>query len=828
MTKLPPDVQALLGAREVRPLDSGWSLARTPAGACASPEALAGFATPWHAAVVPGTVAACLHKDLDTPGPYDADDWWYRTSFPRPAGGARHYLRFEGLATLAQVWLNRRPILDSRNMFTASRVDVTALLAQENELVIAFRSLDAELAQRRPRPRWKTRLVENQSLRWVRTTLLGRMPGWTPSIAPVGPWGPVVLESVSGVDVSSVSIQARLPGRVIFSAHAEALDGRRLERARLRVGGHEFDLHVEDDRLRGECVIPDAPLWWPHTHGAPRLLACRLELEVDGGLVTHDCGRIGFRDIAVDQADGGARLSVNGVPVFCRGAVWTTADILRLRGTERELRRALVSLRDAGANMVRVGGTMTYESDDFYALCDELGLLVWQDFMFANMDYPVADDAFRAEVEAEARAQVARLSAHPSVAVWCGGSEVAQQAAMQGLPRDSWGGELFERVLPAIVAEADPHAPYFPSTPWGGALPMHVATGISHYYGVGAYRRPLADVKSARVKFAAECLGFANVPDGGPATRPPRDNGASYDFGDIRDHYLRELFGRDAVELRMNDHGRYLAASRAVTGEVMHRTYSEWRAPASDCGGALVWFARDLAPGAGWGITESNGRPKAPYWYLKRAWAPIAVRLTDEGLDGIAIHVLNESASPLEARVEMETYRHGRPTATRAEARVKVAARGTTTLSMDALLGRFSDANHAYRFGPAAHDVVAVRLVDATSGTVLSEDFHFPLGMDLERVRDARVEAGAQWDGDAAVVSLSSDAFLQSVAVECDGFTPSDNHFHVAPGRKKHVVFTPVDRARSIFKAHFEALNALTSTTVRAQCNPGDRPDETR
>jgi beta-mannosidase len=712
-------------------------------------------------------------------------------------------------------------------MFAAARVDVTALLADENELVIAFRSLDAELAQRRPRPRWKTRLVENQSLRWIRTTLLGRMPGWTPTIAPVGPWGPVVLESVSGVDVSAVSVQARVPGRVVFSAHAEALEGRHLERARLRVGDYQFDLDIDGNQVRGECIIPDAPRWWPHTHGAPRLLACRLELELDGELVTHDCGRIGFRDIAVDQTDGGVRLSVNGVPVFCRGAVWTTADILRLRGTAHDLRAALVSLRDAGANMVRVGGTMTYESDEFYALCDELGLLVWQDFMFANMDYPVADDDFRAEVEAEARQQVARLSVHPSVAVWCGGSEVAQQAAMQGLPREAWGGELFERLLPAIVAEADPRAPYFPSTPWGGALPMHVATGISHYYGVGAYRRPLADVKSARVKFAAECLGFANVPDGVAAMRAPRDNGASYDFGDIRDHYLGELFRCDPVELRMTDHDRYLAASRAVTGEAMQCTYSEWRAPASGCGGALVWFARDLWPGAGWGIMASDGTPKAAYWYLKRAWAPIAVRLTDEGLDGVAIHVLNESASALDAKVEIETYRHGRPTATRAEAPVKVAPRSGTTLSMDALLGRFSDANHAYRFGPPAHDVVAVRLLDAMSGAVLSEDFHFPLGLELPRLPGA-FESKAQWDGDAVVVTLSSDVFLQSVAIECDGFTPSDNHFHVAPGREKHVVFTQVDRARSTFKAHFEALNAPMSTTARAQCHPGDRPDETR
>jgi beta-mannosidase len=191
MTKLPPDIQAALAPRHLRPLDAGWRLARTPASACASPEALAGFATAWHEASVPGTVASCLHADLDAPGHYDADDWWYRTSFARPAEGERHWLRFEGLATLAQAWLNGTPILESRNMFRAHRVDVTGLLRADNDLVIAFRSLDGELAKKRPRPRWKTRLTERQDLRWARTTLLGRMPGWTPSLAPVGPWGTV-------------------------------------------------------------------------------------------------------------------------------------------------------------------------------------------------------------------------------------------------------------------------------------------------------------------------------------------------------------------------------------------------------------------------------------------------------------------------------------------------------------------------------------------------------------------------------------------------------------------------------------------------------------
>ncbi|HUP97837.1 MAG TPA: hypothetical protein VM073_07845 [Usitatibacter sp.] len=848
MTRLPPETRDALAALQLQPLASGWQLARTPAGACASPERLAVTALAWQKALVPGTVAASLNGKLEAAGNLDADDWWYRVSFARPDEGLLHRLRFEGLATLAQAWLNGTEILRSRNMFRAKAVDITRLMRDQNELVIVFRSLDAELATRRMRPRWKTGLVANQALRWTRTTLLGRIPAWTPPIPPVGPWGPVVLESATHVAVSEVALQAWADGRhgrLKLRARIDAL-GSRVTAARLRVGGETCELSLEGNHASADLVVEEAPLWFPHTHGAPELVDCRLEIEAAGRLFVHDCGRVGFKEVTVDEDGGKVAFAVNGIPVFCRGAVWTPADLLTLRAEPARLRELLEAARDAGLNMLRVGGTMAYESDDFYALCDELGILVWQDFMFANMDYPVTDEAFAAEVRAEASEQLARLASHPCIAAYCGGSEVAQQAAMMGLPRDQWCNGFFAEVLPALAGERHPHIPYFPSTPWGGALPMHVGTGVAHYYGVGAYRRPLAEVKSARVRFAAECLGFSNVPEPGSLLRAfgdatprphhprwkagvPRDAGSGYDFEDVRDHYAGELFNVDAAQLRAQDLPRYYAIARATSGEAMQRVFSEWRAPASGCGGGLVWFYRDLVPGAGWGIVDHSGQPKAAYWALKRAWTPRTVRLTDEGLDGLGVHVINEGPVALDASVELEMLRDGRPTATRAETPVRLEPQGSTSLSGDALLGHFTDSTYAYRFGPPKHDVVVARLRDRLTGAVLAEDFHFPMGLDLPRQGPIRLETHAEWNHDGRVlVTLKSDVFLQSVAIDCEGFTPNDNHFHLAPGREKHLVFTRVDRARSTFRAELAALNAPDSTTIRAQRSPGDMPDETR
>jgi beta-mannosidase len=874
--------------RSAYPIAAGWQLARTAPDACPQPDQLAGLPLQWHEAAVPGTVASALDSPLDVPADHDAHDWWYRTTFampvacsspgspgdaprgrtpgthpgdaPRGRTPTRHYLRFDGLATLAEVWLNGRPILQSRNMFVARRIDVTGLLRDVNQLAIRFASLDRALAAKRPRPKWKTALVTQQNLRWIRTTLLGRMPGWNPMIPVVGPWGDVALECVDRIDVTDVNLHAFAEGgngRVILHAKLELLDGATLEDARLRIDDTVHELQRADDGVRADVSLDDAELWWPHTHGTPRRHRCRLELKVGGEWLGHDLGRIGFKQINWGQTPiNGIQepelskwesdpnyFRVNGVRVFCRGAVWTTMDIRTLRAKPGELRRALERARDAGVNMLRVGGTMHYECDEFYDICDELGILVWQEFMFANMDYPAKDAAFRAEVEDEVRHVLKRLQRHACVAVYCGGSEIAQQAAMMGLSSEHWSNELFLETLPRLCAQHHPGIPYWPSTPWGGALPFHVGTGIAHYYGVGAYRRPLADVKSARVKFAAECLAFANVPapgavagiiEGNPLPPPhhprwkarvPRDNGAGWDFEDVRDHYLRELFGEDPAALRSQDLERYHALSRVVSGEVMARTFAEWRTPHSTCSGALVWTWRDVWAGAGWGVTDSTGEAKPALWYLKRAWAPRTVLFTDEGMDGLAVHVVNDAPQPFNAKVEVAMFRDGRVATGAVQATLDVPAHGALSRPVDALFGYFTDASNAYRFGPPRQDLVFVRVSDAATGEAVAEDFHFPVGMRLPVQAGAAVKCEAAWRADGKVaVTIESDAFLQAASVACEGFEPDDNYFHVAPGRAKRVLFTPRGEPK-VFRASFEALNLREAIVATAQAGAApERP----
>ena len=778
------------------------------------PAALERTRPAWRDADVPGTVASALRArgelDLDHPEDFDATDWWYRAKFTADPAGARAVLCFDGLATLADVWLNNEHVLASDDMFLSHEVDVTQRLAAENVIHIRFRSLRAALAERRPRPRWRTKLVEHQQLRWFRTTLLGRIPGWSPAVRAVGPWRSIRLEPRTVLEIVERDVDAiagSLGGRVDVALKVRVL-GAPIRDAMLYVGDHGARLSVtgagESAVIQGSLDVPAAEHWWPHTHGTQPRYAARVVVTTSEGSVEIDLGLLAFRRISLDATDGRFALSVNDVPIFCRGACWTTPDIVSLAGSPEHYRGLLTLARDGGMNMLRIGGTMAYEDDAFYDLCDELGILVWQDFAFANMDYPAGDVAFAALVEREARQLLGRLRRHPSLAMLCGNSEVEQQAAMLGFDRASWTGSLFHDVLPRLCRTMAPGIPYTPTTPSGSPLPFHTDTGLSHYYGVGAYLRPVEDARRSNVRFTSECLGFANVPDqraidallpNGESphhharwkARVPRDHGAGWDFEDIRDHYLASVFGVDPMLLRYADMERYLALSRIVTGEVMAQIIGEWRRAGSSCRGALIWFFQDLWPGAGWGLVDSFGRPKPAYYAVKRAMQPVALAMTNEGVNGIHIHIANDALGDLEGALTVMAIR-GTTTVASANAPVRVPGRSALTVSADAMMGRFHDLSYAYRFGPPGHDVVTATVVDR-DGATRAQAFLFPRTIPVERSHDQNLAGWAEpVDAETVAITLQAKAFVQFVAIDAGDFVPEDNYFNMIPGAARIVV----------------------------------------
>jgi beta-mannosidase len=800
------------------------------------------------AASVPGTAAGAVAGvsgwRVAVARDYDAEDWWFRCRLPAGAPGA-WTLTLEGMATVADVWFGGRHVLHSENMFVPGEVGLEAV-ADGDEVVVKFSALTPLLGGKRPRPRWKTQMVDHQGIRWFRTTVLGRQPGWVVVPAAVGPWRPVRLEPAEAVRVVGrrvvatcgddgtgvVSVMVRLAGGVDAGAGGRLVvtpvvgggpgGGRAEGPARVRADG---DAVV----VEGELVVEGVRRWWPHTHGDQPLYGGRVEV----GGETVEVGRVGFRTTVLDRSEGGFRFVVNGVPVFCRGAGWWPVEAIGMVAAEKDLRATLEQVVGAGMNMVRIPGGTAYEDGRFWDLCDELGIMVWQDCMISYTD-PPEDEEFQAAVVAELEDVFGRLGGRPALSLVCGGQEIEEQAAMFGLGRERWGCSLTEKVIPGLVADLLPRVGYVTSSPSGGDLPFQADRGDCHYWGIGSYLRPPIDARLSGIRFMSEGMGLAVPPEretveeacGGAirAGHDPQwkqalhhDTGRSWDVEDVRDFYVRELFGVDPHLLRYLDPERALDLGRAVVAELFSRTFSEWRRPGSRCAGGLGVALRDLVPGAGWGLIDALGRPKAPWYTLRRVLAPVALLLTDEGLNGLHLHLVNDSGTDVRGEVRVEMFARGELKIEEGSRAVEIPARGAVVVEAGALLDGFRDVSYAYRFGPPAHDVVAATLSDG-SGAMVGNAVFLPLGLDRPVEPDiGLVATGRPVDERAWSVTVRTRRFAQWVVVEVPGFAPSDSWFHLAPGASRTLTLVPeggADRPTG----HVRALNALA--TARIEVGP--------
>ena len=250
----------------------------------------------------------------------------------------------------------------------------------------------------------------------------------------------------------------------------------------------------------------------------------------------------------------------------------------------------------------------------------------------------------------------------------------------------------------------------------------------------------------------------------------PRDNGSSWDFEDVRDHYVHALFGEDAREVRWSDPERYLDLGRAAVCEAFASTLGYWRRPDSRCDGALTLALRDLEPGPGWGVLDWSGSPKAPWFVLRRSAKPIALLVTDDGMDGLRLDAINETAEPVVGEIRFRAHSRSGVVPVDVALPVKVEAHSSLTWSVDSLVGRFTDLTHVFRFGARTYDAVTVTLEDE-DGEMVDEVVHLLGGSARPRERSVGLVATARNVGDEEwVVDVSTDASAQYVALELQGF----------------------------------------------------------
>ena len=608
----------------------------------------------WQPAHVPGCVHTDLHRARKIPDPFWGENeralkwieetgWIYRCEFtPGRALLARKHIELvaEGLDTFGEIFLNGRKIGAADNMFRAWRINVrSGLKPGRNILEIRFCSPMSVIAERRKRQEifeWNDP-VGGASL--VRKEQCSFGWDWGPRFPTTGIWLPIYLEGWSGNHIESVRVvQQHARGHVNLAFHptlAKHSSGK--FRGRVSLHGKEV---ATIDHLKATVARPQ--LWWPNGHGRQPLYDVELELlDGSGRVIDTWRRRIGLRTIVLDRhADKfgeSFQFVVNGRPIFAKGANWIPAHSFVTATSRATYDDLITSAVEANMNMLRVWGGGIYEKEEFYDLCDEKGLLVWQDFMFACAIYP-GDAAFQKSVAAEAEHQVRRLAHRACLALWCGNNEIEQmpEQIVKTPARRKAYDAIFHHVLPKAVAAWDGVTAYWPSSPHNPEGYEkgfnNERAGDAHFWEVWHARQPVKRYEETKFRFCSE-FGMQSysspevaatfcAPEKwnvfGPEMENHQKNGAGNQI--ILDYVSRLFrFPKDYPALA------YL--SQINQAYCMKIGVEHFRRAMPRTMGALYWQLNDCWPVASWSSLEFGGRWKALHYEARRFFAPALVSL---------------------------------------------------------------------------------------------------------------------------------------------------------------------------------------------------------
>jgi len=765
------------GAPASHPIHEGWTV-RAVRGPV--PSGVAGRE-------VPATVPGCVHTDLLDAGliadPFVDDnealtrwvgltDWEYRTAFAWvPDGHERQHLVFDGLDTVGEVRLNGDLLGEVDNMHRTWRFDVTGRLrAGANELVVAFRSPLDHAARRSLELGMLPNPYPSAPFHAIRKMVASFGWDWGLSTATSGLWRPVTLESWSTARLDRVLVEATPTpdgGRVRVRVRLDRTDDRPLT-VGLVVAGAGAQASTSGTDVELDVEVAGVRRWWPRGYGEQPLYDASVTLADGEHLLGSVQRRVGFRSVAWDttpDAHGTPfALRVNDQPVWVKGVNWIPDDAFLTRVDRARYRERLLQAVDANVNLVRVWGGGIFESDDFYELCDELGLLTWQDFLMACSAYS-EDAALVASIEAESRDNLARIGHHASLVLLNGSNENVQgyqdwgwQRMLDGRP---WGARYYDTLFPALVAELTPTIPYIPSSPFspGGEPANAEVHGATHIWDLWNERDWL-DFRAYRPRFVTE-FGW----QGPPA------------WTTLTDAVHGEL-APESVLMEAHQKARW-GNHKLLAGLLPHfpvpRTVDDWhwamqlnqalavlcafgwfRSLAPHNSGAVIWQLNDCWPVISWATIDGAGRPK-PAWYAMRdAFADRVVRVQPDG-DDLQVVAGNDTAQPWTGTVRLRRLTYDGTVRAELFLAATVPARGTLRLRVASNLSVPAD---------PADEVLVVEFDEAQDHWFFAEPRDSAL-------RLPRWDVAVEPDGDDQLVRVTPDVLVRDAFAMVDRLAPA-------------------------------------------------------
>ena len=817
-------------------LKKGWQFAQADEGI-------------WRSAKIPGTV----HTDLLSNGviedPYyrtnekdqqwiDKKDWIYKTSFEVEKDWLNRDcidLQFNGLDTYADVYLNDSLLFKADNFFVDWRKDVKEKLrAGTNELRVYFHSptnigLEKLYAHGYGLPAVNDQ-SENGEMGKNKVSVFTRKPGyhygwdWGPRLVTSGIWRPVFLEIWDTARFEDVYFHQE----ELTDANAKLEAQVKIEVAQARKGRL---LVYQDDELLTEKAVNLEPgvqqenfeiniknpiRWWSWDLGKPHLYNLRTVLEFDGEIADTDECKLGLRTIRIvqepDEKGSSFYFELNGVRLFAKGANYIPNDVFIPRVTRAQYGRVLGSAVAANMNMVRVWGGGFYEEEVFYNLCDEMGLLVWQDFMFACSMYP-GDEDFLAKVRAEAEYNVRRLRQHPSIALWCGNNEIdlawAQHKEFQGWGwkqlygkkrrADIWSAydQIFHQILPDVVNDLSAQTFYWPSSPFnveGKHATNNTPNGDIHYWGVWHGKEPFAAFYDNIGRFMSE-YGFQSFPEFEAVkeyTLP-----SDWDIeSEVMSAHQRSGIGNLRIRSYMKDYYRVpkkfddmLYIGQLLQAEGIKMAIEAHRSAKPYCMGSLYWQLNDCWPVASWAGMDYYHNWKAMHYFVKKAYAPVMLAFRCER-GQLKLQAVSDRQDQVEANLRLELLDFTGKSLWYEHTSIVLGA------DISEQIGEWPE-KMLTRKGNTRKMVLSAKLIE-NGKTIASELYYFKNVKKLRLPKKMVVETSVIPLEDGALqIGLKSEQLMKNVFLQLAG-TPgffSDNYFDLLPGEMVEVIFKPEKEA---------------------------------
>lgn len=633
---------------------------------------------------LPATVYGVLTKEREIPDPYYGEnqydaiepsehDYIFEHSFhlgKNISGYDKVYLRFKGIDTLAEVFLNHENIGKTENMHRIYEFDVTDKIAEgDNLITVKIYS-----------PMNYIREMQKHSYVWGVNSTVDGFPhirkahymfgwDWGPVLPDMGIWRDVELVCVKSGRIRDVYVkQTHTRGNVRLAFETKLADVRsdnlKLDISITAPNGEDVLLSVDcpEDKVSTECVVTSPMLWNVRGFGKQNLYMIRVMLRDGDKPVDLQEFNIGLRTVEIcrepdkDMDGEGFCFKVNGVKIFAMGANYIPEDNILSRRSVERTRRLLKGCAAANYNMIRVWGGGFYPDDYFYDICDRLGLLVWQDFAFACAVYDANTD-FSQNIRQEFIDNIKRLRNHASLGAWCGNNEIESAIQCWGIPvtEEQKKGYLriFEKLIPSVLKHYDPDRSYWPSSPSSGGGfedPASGNRGDTHYWAVWHNLKPFSDFRNYAFRFCSE-YGFESIPNMKTIRYFAEENDLNLMSPVMEAHQKCEAGNEKLLYyLAQMVHYPYtfedlVYATQLVQAEAIKFCVEHMRRNRGRCMGSLYWQVNDSNPAISWSSIDYFGRWKALHYYAKKFYSPVLCSIDDSDSQKPVINISNETTA---------------------------------------------------------------------------------------------------------------------------------------------------------------------------------------